>query len=738
MYYPLKGKPKPIQFVKGVGPSRANAFVKENIFTDVDLLFYFPRTYISRSSLQSIKKILLKLLKGNTFQTTTDFQLEIKEEITVIGKIIEKKIQNYRGNRKLLIVKIADFDGCIAKILFWQYVDYFYKSFHIGAYIVVQGVPELDKYNVITFSHPEFEILDSFEESNFQKDSILPVYPIPISFRNSKINNKVLRKIIENALQSGLQILEDYLPQSFLEKYEIPPLIKSIYKIHFPKNINSIPNLWFRFKFDEIFIFELILHQLRQYTRKVQNAPVLKPNFSFIKKFQDNLSFELTGDQQKAIKEIFSDLASGKPMNRLLQGDVGSGKTIVAIYSLLLCAENGFQAVIMAPTEILAEQHYLTLINLLHQLPVRIGLLVGSLSEKQRKQVITNITNGLANIIVGTHALFESKVKYHNLGMIVIDEQHRFGVEQRARLRQLALDSLGAKISPHILVMSATPIPRTLAMTLYGDLDVSIIKEMPKGRKPIITCIISESKLPDLYDFIRKEIKNGRQAYFVYPSVEKSVKSDYKSAIEHYDILQNQVFPDLRCGLLYGSMPLGEKENIMSSFKSKFYDILVSTTVIEVGIDVPNATIMVIENAERFGLAQLHQLRGRVGRSELQSYCFLVTKDELYNPIARKGLFSLDDKISIARLKAMEKTTDGFEIAEIDLKLRGPGDVMGKMQSGLPPFKYLNLLTDSEIIAKARRISMELLNENPELENLPLLKKVIERMINSKNFFGIG
>lgn len=739
MYYSLKGKPKPIQFVKGVGPKRAKAFEKENIFTEVDLLFYFPRTYISRSSLQSLKKILLKLLKGNTSQPMTDFQFEIKEEVTVIGKIIGKKVQNYRGNRKLLIVKIADFDGSIAKILFWQYVEYYYKCLNVGVYIVVQGVPELDKYNSITFSHPEFEIIsDSFAEINFQKGSILPVYPIPTSFRNSKINNKILRKIIENALQSGLQILEDYLPQYFLEKYKIPPLLNSIYKIHFPKYINSIPNIWYRFKFDEVFIFELMLHQLRNYTRKVQNAPILKPNFSLLNEFQKNLSFELTGDQQKAINEIFSDFASGEPMNRLLQGDVGSGKTIVAIYSLLLCVENGFQALIMAPTEILAEQHYLTLINLLHQLPVRIELLVGSLSEKQRRQVIANITNGLANIIVGTHALFESKVKYHNLGMIVIDEQHRFGVEQRAKLRQLAINSLGAKISPHILVMSATPIPRTLAMTLYGDLDVSIIKEMPKGRKPIITRIISESKLPELYNIIREEIKNGQQAYFVYPLVEKSEKSDYKSATEHYDILQNQVFPDLRCGLLYGSMPWGEKEKTMSSFKSKFYDILVSTTVIEVGIDVPNATIMVIENAERFGLAQLHQLRGRVGRSYLQSYCFLVTKDKLYSPIARKGFFSLDDKIAIARLKAMEKTTNGFEIAEIDLKLRGPGDIIGTMQSGLPSFKYLNLLTDSEIIAKARRISMELLSENPELENLPLLKKVVEKMVKSNNFFGIG
>ncbi|MGQ9819985.1 MAG: ATP-dependent DNA helicase RecG [Candidatus Kapaibacteriales bacterium] len=738
MYYPLKGKPKPIQFIKGVGPSRAKAFEKENIFTDVDLLFYFPRAYISRSSLQPLKKILLRLLKGKSFQITTDFQLEVKEELTVIGKVIEKKIQNYRRTRKFLIVKIADFDGSIAKIIFWQYVEYYYGSFNVGEYVVVQGVPELDKYNSIVFTHPEFEILDTFEERNFLEGSILPIYSIPTSFKNSKINNKILRKIIGNAIESGLKILEDYLPHSFLERYKIPQLKKSIHKIHFPNEINSIPNLLFRFKFDEVFIFELVLYQLRLYTRDFQTAPIFEPNYTLLKKFQDSLSFRLTDDQQKAIKEIFSDLALGKPMNRLLQGDVGSGKTIVAIYSLLLCVENGYQALIIAPTEILAEQHYLMLINLLRNLPIRIELLVGSLSEKKKMHIYANIANGLANIIVGTHALFESKVKYNSLGMIVIDEQHRFGVEQRAKLRKLAIDSLGAKNAPHILVMSATPIPRTLTLTLYGDLDISIIREMPKGRKPIITRIISESELPNLYNFVREEVRNGRQVYFVYPLVEKSDKSDYKSAIEHYDILQNQIFPDLRCGLLYGSMPWKEKEKTMSSFKSKSYDILVSTTVIEVGIDVPNATIIVIENAERFGLAQLHQLRGRVGRSELQSFCFLVTKDKLYSPLKKDCFFSPEDKISIARLKAMESTNDGFEIAEIDLKLRGPGDIMGTQQSGLPPFKYLNIVTDGEIIAKARQITMELFSNDPELQSLPKLKSYINKIVETNKYFGIG
>lgn len=738
MYYTLKAKPKSIQYVKGVGPSKAKAFEKEGILTDVDLLYYFPRAYISRSSLQPIKQVFLKVLESKTYPTSYNFPIEIKEEVTVIGKVVEKKIQALHNNRKLLIVWIMDFDGSRAKILFWQYVEFYYKNFNVGEYVIVRGIPEVDKYNKVIFSHPEFEILDTGEERNFNEGSILPVYPIPVVFRNSRINNKSLRKIIGNAFQSALPIIEDYLPQSFLQKYNIPPLKESILRIHFPIEIDSVPNFWFRIKFDEIFVFELVIRLLRNLNKSVQKGPVLIPNFKLLGSFQKQLSFELTNDQKKAIDEIFSDLASGKAMNRLLQGDVGSGKTIVSVFALLLCVENGYQALIMAPTEILAEQHYLTLLNLLRSLPVRVELIVGSQTEKLRKQILTNVVNGSTNIIVGTHALFESKIRYNRLGLVVIDEQHRFGVDQRARLRQLGIESLDNSTLPHILVISATPIPRTLAMTLYGDLDVSIIRQMPKGRKQIHTRVIGESELQDLYQFVRKEIKEGRQAYFVYPLVEKSDKSDFKAAIEHFEILQNQIFPDLRCGLLYGTMPSIEKEKTMSRFKSKQFDILVSTTVIEVGIDVPNATIMVIENAERFGLSQLHQLRGRVGRGEFQSYCFLVTNDKLKNRISKKSKFSIDDEVAISRLLAMEENTDGFKIAEIDLSLRGPGDIIGTMQSGLPPFKYINFVTDGEIIAMAREIADELLNEDSNLDSFPSLKKIVEEVSNSKRYFSVG
>lgn len=738
MYYLLKGKPKPIRYLKGVGPSRAKAFEKEGISFDVDLLFYFPRTYISRSSLLSLKQVLLKLLKERAFQSNSDFQIEIKEEATVIGKIIDKKIQTFRGNRKLLIVWIVDFDGSRAKILFWQYVEFYYKSFIIGKYVLIKGTPELDKYNVVEFSHPEFEILDPVEETIVNQGKILPVYSIPSTFRNSKINNKTLRRIIQSALETGLPIIEDYLPLPFLNENEIPPLKESITKIHFPDDIKSIPTLWYRFKFDEIFIFELIINKLRSFQKQSQNGPIIKPNFSLLEEFQRKLPFKLTDDQKRTIDEIFSDLSSGKAMNRLLQGDVGSGKTIVAIFALLCCVENDYQALIMAPTEILAEQHYLTLLNLLSNLPIRIELIVGSFSDKQKRQTLSNISNGLTNIIVGTHALFESRVKYKRLGLIVIDEQHRFGVSQRAKLRKLGIESLNGEMFPHILVMSATPIPRTLAMTLYGDLDVSIIRQMPKGRKPIITRVIGESQLPELYNFVRKAVKKGRQVYFVYPLVEKSDKIDYKAAIEYFDILQSNIFPDLKCGLLYGSMPIEEKEKTMLDFKLKRYNILISTTVIEVGIDVPNATVIVVENAERFGLAQLHQLRGRVGRSDFQSYCYLVTKDELKNHISRGKLFSQEEKVSISRLLAMEQITDGFEIAEIDLKLRGPGDIIGTKQSGLPPFKYINLSNDEEIISKAREISAEILKEDINFLRYPKLKKLFNDILNSKNYFAVG
>jgi len=406
-------------------------------------------------------------------------------------------------------------------------------------------------------------------------------------------------------------------------------------------------------------------------------------------------------------------------MNRLLQGDVGSGKTIVAVLAIVYAVDNGFQAAIMAPTEILAEQHFHTFQRYLEPLGITVVQLVGGQKQKLRRELLEQIASGKASVIVGTHALFQQTVEYHRLGLIVIDEQHRFGVMQRAALRERAMQSYQeAAVAPHILVMSATPIPRTLAMTLYGDLDVSIIDEMPKGRKPVATKVVFESDLPALYQFVREQVRQGYQAYFVYPLVEQSEKLQLKSAVEHYEYLQQKIFPDLRIGLLHGQMFWYEKEDVMRAFKNREYDILVATTVIEVGIDVPQATIMVIENAERFGLAQLHQLRGRVGRGAAQSYCFLVTKDHFRYHLAARNA-TAERNATVVRLRTMERTTNGFEIAEVDLQLRGPGDLLGTRQSGLPEFRFVDLVRDGDIISAARREAFAIVERDPQLRTPP-------------------
>lgn len=737
MYYILKSSPKPIQYLKGVGPARAKAFEKEGITTDVELLYYFPRTYINRTSLISLKQVYARLLQDN-YTIVDNNTYNFKEEVTILGKVIEKKIYSPSKTKKFLFVTIKDLNDSKAKINFWQYADYFAKQFNVGDYLIIRGIPELGRYNEITFNHPEIELFDSADQREFQNDVTLPVYSIPMHFHKAKINNKLLRSIISQTVDETNEKIEDYLPNDLLKELGYYELSYCLKNVHFPNNPNEIPQIIERFKFEEIFLFEILLALSRKQTNEQVASPRLKLLNGIVKDFSKSLSFELTDDQKKAIREIFRDMTSGGSMNRLLQGDVGSGKTIVAIYAMLLCLENGYQSLIMAPTEILAEQHYLTLLNLLEGFPVNIELVVGSQNSKQRELVANQIANGTTNIIVGTHALFEEKMKYNKLALVVIDEQHRFGVIQRAKLKEMGSRSLGNHEVPHVLVMSATPIPRTLAMTVYGDLDVSTIRQMPKGRKSVITQVVFESDNNRMFDFVRNEVKNGRQAYFVYPLIEKSEKMDLKAATEHFDVLQTKVFPEFNCALLHGQMRWYEKEEIMKKFKNKEFHILVATTVIEVGIDVPNATIMVIENAERFGLAQLHQLRGRVGRSELQSYCFLVTKDEFNTKLSREIFHHSNQKTVIARLKAMELTTNGFEIAEIDLKLRGPGDIIGTQQSGLPPFKYINLTTDGDIIVKARKFAMELLKDDPQLKSYLKLRQVVSQLREFKKYWGIA
>ncbi|MCX7879802.1 MAG: ATP-dependent DNA helicase RecG [Ignavibacteria bacterium] len=737
MYYVFRSEPAPIQYLKGVGPLRAKAFQKVGINYDVDLLFYFPRSYVNRSSLLTIKQVCGKLLKEEFFVEESK-EYSFKEEITLVVRVLENKIQNPRSRKPFLTILAKDLNDDKLKIFYWNYIDYYYKYFQVGEYYIVNGVPEINAFGELVIHHPEVEKFDTEEQYEFQKGSTLPVYSIPSFFKVAKINNKVLRKLIKSIIEQAVEKVEDFLPSEIVNDLKFKDLQYSLLNIHFPTNPEEIDELFNRFKFQEAFLFELLLGLKRNHFKTMLKAPKFEQKGTLLSQFYKSLKFELTNDQKKVIREIFYDFRSGKPMNRLIQGDVGSGKTIVAVFAMLLAKENCFQSAIMAPTEVLAEQHLLTLQNLLFGFPVTIEIVVGSQSQREREIIERRIKNGEIDIIVGTHALFEGNVLYKNLGLIIIDEQHRFGVEQRHRLRQIASMSLSNNFVPHMLVMSATPIPRTLAMTLYGDLDVSMIKEFPKGRKPVWTRIVYEKDLPKMYDFIREKIKDGRQAFFVYPLIEKSEKLDIKSATEHWELLQKDIFPEYKCGLLHGRMKPHEKEEVMQRFKNKEFSILVATTVIEVGIDVPNATIMVVESAERFGLAQLHQLRGRVGRGSYKSYCFLVTKDR-FDTLRGEKLFPESEKRSaLVRLKAIESISDGFKIAEIDLKLRGPGDVLGKQQTGFPEFRYLNLATDGEIISKSREYAFSLLKKDPFLKFAPKLSEVLNKFSKGKKYWGIG
>lgn len=737
MYYIINGEPTPIQYLKGVGPIRAKGFNKNGIYSDIDLLFFFPRNYISRTSLLTLKQIQGMLLKDNyLLQENEEFNL--RQEVALLCKITKKELKTSRGNKKFLVVEINDLNGDIARLFFWQYAEYYERLLERGQFFIIYGMPEFNLYNGIVFHHPEVERLDKIDEAELQRGETLPIYTINSFFKSSKINNKILRKIIREAIPSVILKLEDFLPKEVLAKQNLPDIKFALKNIHFPDDMAQVQIIRNKFKFEEALLFETLLAHYRNTTHERLSAPKFRIINGILKEFKDNLPFELTSDQKKVISEIFSDFQSGKPMNRLLQGDVGSGKTIVAIFAMLMAKVNGYQSAIMAPTELLAEQHYLSLTNLLANFPIRIEIVVGSQSNKEREKIATKVRNSEIDILVGTHALFEGNLQFKNLGLVIIDEQHRFGVAQRNRLRELAKASLPDGNVPHFLVMSATPIPRTLAMTLYGDLDVSIIREMPKGRKPVLTKIVSETNLPKMYDFIRNQLRKGFQAYFVYPLIEKSDKIEVKSATEHWELLQKKIFPEFSCGLLHGKMKSLEKENVMRDFKEKKYNILVSTTVIEVGIDVPNANIIVIENAERFGLSQLHQLRGRVGRGNSKSYCFLVTEEKFYNQNETTLFSNFEEKTAYSRLKAMEQTTDGFKIAEIDLKLRGPGDILGVQQSGLPPFKYINIATDGDIISSAKELAYEIVGVDPSFRTNTKLKNVLEQMTQYKKYFGIG
>jgi len=684
--YPLN---TPIEKLTRVGKTTASRLKRLGIFTVLDLLYYFPFRYDDFSQIVKIKDLVPN------------------QTVTIKGKII--LINNRRSFRKRMTITealVEDDSGSIKIIWFNQ--PFLTKNLKVGDEIFLSGKAEFDNLG-LQFISPAYEKITGLGSLNTAK--IVPIYSL-----TNNLTQKQLRFLINLALAS-VALIPEWLPAEILERNNLFALAAALKELHFPRNFKILEQAQRRLKFDELFLIALQNQLLRQYLSS-NPAPQIKFKEKEIKKFVENLVFQLTADQKKAAWQILLDLEQVKPMNRLLEGDVGSGKTIVAALAILNAALNGYQAVLMAPTEILAKQHYNSLIKFFKNFKIKIALLTHSekiLNQAEnlnKQEVLDKIKSGEVDLIIGTHALIQDEVEYKNLGLIIVDEQHRFGVEQRKKIKD---KNKGQKL-PHFLSMTATPIPRSLALILYGDLDLSMIKEMPKGRKKIITRLISEQNRVNAYQFIRQEIKSGRQVFVICPLIDPSDKLGVKSVTEEFKKLDKEIFPDLKIGLLHGKLKAKEKEEIMKDFKANKIKILVSTSVIEVGIDIPNATIMMIEGAERFGLAQLHQFRGRVGRGEHQSYCFLFTANG-----APKTL---------ERLEALVKSNDGFALAEYDLQFRGPGEVYGTRQSGLPDLKIATL-NDLGLINLTKQEAKEFL-ENNNLANFPLLKAKLEqvKMIN--------
>ncbi|MCX6745716.1 MAG: ATP-dependent DNA helicase RecG [Candidatus Parcubacteria bacterium] len=679
----------PIEMLTRVGKTTASRLKKLGIYNVLDLLHYFPFRYDDFSQIVNIRELVPNQI------------------VTIKGKIV--LIHNRRSHRKRMVITealVEDETGSIKVIWFNQ--PFLAKNLKAGDEVFLSGKAEFDNLG-LQFISPAYEKITERESINTAK--IVPVYSL-----TNNLTQKQLRFLI-NLILSSAKLIEEWLPAEILAKHKLLAYNYALKEVHFPKNFKSLEQARYRLKFDELFLIALQNQLLKKYLSQ-NPAPQLKFKEKEIKEFVSSLPYQLTSDQKKASWQILQDLELAKPMNRLLEGDVGSGKTVVAALAILNTVLNGYQAVLMAPTEILAKQHYNSLIRFFQNFDLKIALLthsekiLNSQENLSKKEVLAKIKSGEINLIIGTHALIQDDVAYKKIGLIIVDEQHRFGVEQRKKLK----DKNKNKKLPHFLSMTATPIPRSLALILYGDLDLSIIKEMPKGRKKIITRLIAEQNRQNAYQFIRQEIKSGRQVFVICPLIDPSDKLGVKSVTEEFKKLDKVVFPDLKIGLLHGKLKAQEKEEIMSEFKANQIKILVSTSVIEVGIDIPNATIMMIEGADRFGLAQLHQFRGRVGRGEHQSYCFLFTENG--SPKTQE------------RLSALVKSNDGFALAEYDLQFRGPGEVYGTRQSGLPDLQIASL-NDLELINLTKEESQEFLAKY-NLDDFPLMKVKLEqgKMIN--------
>lgn len=688
-----------IKFLAGVGPKKAEILNKEiDVFSVEDLLYYFPYKYIDRSRIYFVHEV-----DGNMPY------IQLKGRITAFETFGE-------GRKKRLVAHFTDGTGFI-DLVWFQGAKFIEDKYKVGFQYIVFGKPTMfgDKFNI---AHPD---IDPYISEEQRPAGLMPYYNTTEKMKNHSLNSKAIQKMMTAAFSSVVRNLQETLPARVIHDSRLMDLKSAMQNVHFPENVALLRDAQFRLKFEELFYIQLnILKYTAERKSKLKGFVFSKVGNYLNSFYEDNLPFPLTNAQKRIIREIRQDMATGEQMNRLLQGDVGSGKTLVALMLMLIALDNGFQTCLMAPTEILATQHYITIHQFLQGLNVNVELLTGSTKKSDRERIHSSLLTGDLQILIGTHALIEDTVQFSNLGLVVIDEQHRFGVAQRAKLWSKNVNP------PHILVMTATPIPRTLAMTVYGDLDVSVIDELPPGRKPIQTIHQYDKKRGSLYDSTRKQLQEGRQVYIVYPLIEESEKLDLKSLEDGFENIK-EIFPEYTVCKVHGKMKPKEKEAEMQRFVRNEAQIMVATTVIEVGVNVPNASVMIIESAQRFGLSQLHQLRGRVGRGADQSYCILVTPYEL----------SADTK---KRIDIMVESNDGFEIAEADLKLRGPGDLEGTQQSGIPfNLRIANLARDGEILQFAREAAQKVLEDDPQIEkpeNL-ILRKQLRKLSGNRYNWGL-
>ena len=677
-----------IEYLKGVGPNRGTLLRKElGIHKYGHLLNFFPNRYIDRTRYYKINE-----LQNNV------------AEVQIIGKIINIKTVEFGKNQKRLVATFVDDTGQM-ELVWFQGHKWIRESLKLNEICVIFG--KCTSFgNTFNMAHPEIELMAEHEQS--LRSAMQPVYPSTETLANRGISNRVINKMMQQLFLETQAKFSETLPDYLTAELKLIPKNAALFNIHFPKSAESLAKAQFRLKFEELFYIQLQLitkNLIRKH--KIKGHPFTKVGAYFNDFYQNHLPFELTNAQKRVIKEIRTDMGSNAQMNRLLQGDVGSGKTIVAMMSMLIALDNGFQSCLMAPTEILANQHFNGLSELAKELNINIKLLTGSTKTAARRIIHEELENGSLHILIGTHALLEDKVKFQNLGLAVIDEQHRFGVEQRSKLWKKSTpdpSNGGEQIPPHVLVMTATPIPRTLAMSLYGDLDISVIDELPPGRKPIQTVHRFDSNRLKVWKFIRDEIALGRQIYIVYPLIEESKTMDFKDLMDGYESISRDFpLPQYAISILHGKMKPIDKDAEMKRFAEGKTNIMVATTVIEVGVNIPNASVMIIESAERFGLSQLHQLRGRVGRGAEQSYCILMTSHKL----------SADSK---TRMETMVGTNDGFEIAEVDLKLRGPGDLMGTQQSGVLNLQIADIVRDRDILQLARNYALKILKNDAPMQ----------------------